>query len=340
MLRKSLPWSVKQICNMISKQTISFNNPVQRAAGQWKDADKSLLIHSVLTMFIPDIYAIQVKFETEDGKKFNAYDIVDGKQRLTIISSFLADEWILTDLEPIKLESTGEEFNISGLKFSDLPEEVQEEIKGYSITIKAIELEEDDDEENIVNDIFYRLNNGKAVSREHLALVSAKRNVQEFAHRILTEHKLFTEIAHYAEGSIKKSDREMTILQSIVLVSGLEYTSFASKDIEAFFVNNDITEDTLTLTEQAFNSIALAFKDHSKFCTKINISAMVYMFTNVTDKTEGAYKLLRYASEAKKGDSYKRHCGAGCTKKDVVAKRINAIMMLCNTRPEVENVAR
>ena len=204
MLRKPLSWSVRQVCSMINKGTITFDNPLQRPSNQWKIENKSLLIHSILTMFMPDIYAIQFKNEET---KTNIYDIIDGKQRLTTIFSFLNDEWVLTDLKSIKLESTGEQFDISGKKFSELPEEVQEEIKGYTITFKAIELEEDDDEEEVIEDIFYRLNNGAPVSRGHLAFISTKRNVQEFVSKTVTENSLFINVAHFPEGSIKKSNR-------------------------------------------------------------------------------------------------------------------------------------
>ncbi len=343
MQRKPLPWSIKQISNMIDKGNITFDNPVQRPAGQWKDEDKSLLIHSILTMFVPDIYAIQSKKET-DGKTVNTYDIIDGKQRLTILHSFLADEFKLTELEPVTLESTGETFNISGKTFSEIPEEVQEAIKSYTITARVIELDENEDEESIVEEIFYRLNNGKVMSKEHLALVKTPHNVQKFIHKMVTEHRLYTEIAHFPEGQIKKSDREMSVMQSIVLVSGLPFASFAAKDIEKFFIENEITNVVLARTEQAFTMIANTFQEHTKFCSKINISAMTYMFTLATDKQNAIANLLHYVNvDMTKGDKYKRYTGAGSIKKDIVTKRIKAMLEICNvTEPAeaVENVAK
>lgn len=330
MIRKPLSWNVKQVCTMIQKGSIIFDSPIQRPPGQWKDSDKSLLIHSALTMFVPDIYAIQEK--TERG---NTYSIIDGLQRLTNFSDFLANKWRLTDLPPVKLESTGETYNISGKLFSELPEEVQEEIKSFTLTFKAIEIEEGEDEEEIIEEIFYRLNNGKQVSREHLALVKSDSNVKKFVHRMITEHKLFTTIAHFAEGSVKKSDREMSVLQSIVLVSGKEFTSFAAKDIEAFFVQNDITDETLTATEQAFNTISEAFNEHNKFVSKINISAMANMFAQATDIDFASAKLLEYMESNKKGDKYRQYTGAGCTKKEVVTKRVKAMMDICKVTPKV-----
>jgi len=324
MQRKTLSWSVKQVNTMINKGTIVFDSPVQRPSGQWKDEDKSLLIHSTLEMFVPDIYAIQDKQETG-----NVYSIIDGLQRLTTIQSFLNDEWQLTELPQIKLESTNEKFNISGLKFSELPEEVQDEIKGFMLAFKLIELEEDDDEETVVDDIFYRLNNGKPVSKEHLALVSAKKNVQQFVQRMVNENDLFVNVAHFSAGAVKKSDKQMTILQSIVLVSGLDFCTFAAKDVEKFFASNDITDGVLNRTEELFTVIADTFNnEYTKFCTKINISAMVGFLNTQKNQEHAKTFLLQYPKASKPGDAYKQNCGAGSTKKDKVNGRVNGLQEL------------
>jgi len=123
------PWNIKQINTMINKGTISFTHPLQRPADQWELVNKTLLIDSLLTLYCPDVFAIKEK--TEQG---NVYSIIDGKQRLTTIHSYIADKWELGTVEPFSLEATGNEtYNISGKKFSELPEEVQNEITGYTL---------------------------------------------------------------------------------------------------------------------------------------------------------------------------------------------------------------
>ena len=332
MEKKSLPWNVRQVCSMIQKGTVTFDNPLQRPADQWTIENKSLLVDSLFRIYLPDIWFIQSKNE-----KGNTYDTIDGKQRLTIISSFLKDEWTLTQLEPVKIETTGEMVNISGKKFSELSIEAQDQIKSCQLSIKALELEEDEDEEEIVRDLFYRLNNGKQCSREHLAFVVAKRNVQKFIKKMIEEHKLFTSLMKYSATAIKKSDREMTILQSIILISGLDYASFTTKDVEAFFHDKEITANVLALTEQALTDIYEAFQGVTdklvlKFLTKINISAMTYMFANAIDKTEATKKLLAYIPKAKPADEYKYHTGSGNVKKIACLGRTKGMLDICGVK--------
>jgi len=342
MEKKSLPWNVRQVCSMIQKGTVTFDNPLQRPADQWSIENKSLLVDSLFRIYLPDIWFIQSKNEHNS----NTYDTIDGKQRLTILSSFLKDEWTLTTLEPVKIETTGEKINISGKKFSELPIEAQDQIKSCQLSIKALELEEDEDEEEIVRDLFYRLNNGKQCSREHLAFVVAKRNVQEFIQRMINEHKLFTDLAKYSTAAIKKSDREMTILQTIVLISGQDYSSFTTKDVEEFFHDKEINSNVLEIAEQAFTDIVEAFQNVDdkvilKFIAKVNIPVLAYMFANAVNKVDATKKLLTYIPKALPADEYKKWAGSGNVKKEKVVNRVKGMLNICGVVErtlDVENV--
>jgi hypothetical protein len=326
----TMSWNIKQINTMIQKGTIRFDHPLQRPAGQWKQEDKSLLIDSLLTLYCPDVFAIKEK--TEKG---NTYNIIDGLQRLSSIHEFLIDGFELTKLESFCLEATGNEiYNITGKKFSELPEEVQNEIMGYTLGLKVFEIEEGDDEENIIEEIFYRLNNGKGMSREHKALVRASHKVQKFCHKIATEHKLFTDLANYSESATKKSDKQMTIMQTLLLMAKMEYESFAAKHVEEILSKNDITDQVLEQTEKAFTAIVEAFKNVEekkvlKFVAKVNIPVMAYVFANSLDHAETAQKLLQYVKESKPGDRYKVNTGSGNVKKEKVIKRVNVMMDIC-----------
>jgi hypothetical protein len=311
---------------MIDKGTMTFDNPLQRPHGQWTDEDASELIDSTLTMFVPDVFALQVKQE-----KGNIWDIIDGGQRLTYLHSFVNDKWPLNELDSFILETTNEEHNISNLKFSEMPEEVKDAILGYTITFKYVEVTEDDDEEAIVRKIIRRLNKGTKMSGEHLSLISANKKVQDFVHKMITGHKLFTDVAKFTDKAVLKSDKQMTILQSIIYVSGLDFNTFATKDVEKFFMTNNITEEVLNRTEELFTVIADTFNnEYNKFCTKINITSMVGFLSTQENIRQATNFLSWYSTgkNSKPGDAFKNNCGASSTKKDKVLGRVKGLETL------------
>lgn len=322
MKRKVLNFTVRQLSQMIKKGTVTFDNPIQRPSGQWDIKKKSLLIHSLCTMFIPELYAIQYEGEIE-GKNANIYDVIDGKQRLTTIMEYINNQFALIGVNPVTLtDTTYETYEISGKKFSDLDEDVKDTITSYMVSLRVIELEESDDEENLVDEIFYRLNNGSPVSKEHLTLISTNKTIQTFVRRIVNEHVLYNDVAHFTAGQLKKSDKEMSVLQTIVVLSGLGFKSFAAKDIEAFFKENLIKDDVLKKTEEAFDKIASAFgKGYNKFVQKIHIPMLASLYNEERFEQFALY----YSEITFKDDEYRRFCGAGCTKKENVNRRLEAI---------------
>ncbi|MCY9738175.1 DUF262 domain-containing protein [Paenibacillus alvei] len=330
MKRHPQPWVVMQVCSMIEKGTITFDNPLQRPSGQWKIEDKSLLIDSILRFFVPDIYAIKGKEEI-GGKIVNVYDIIDGLQRLSIIQEYRKDLFALTKLKPVMLD-TGEEYDISGLKWSALPEEVQTAINGFTLNFKMIELEADDDEEEVIKEIFLRLNNGKAVSKEHLAIVAAKPATRDFVNKMMSEHELFTKVAHFTNSSELKSAKQMAILQSLLLIGGYEWASFGNDEIKNIFAEVDVENKVFEKAEKAFNLLYDAFYSNDdkrdKFITKMNIVSFTWLAAkNNYDDTVVEF-LQEYKKTSHKDDAYRTYCGAGSTKKTNVERRLEGLQKL------------
>ena len=132
----SITWTCKQIVKMIDKETISFKNIVQRSFC-WERHRMSELIWSIIMGYpIPPIYAERGESVND---KVKIYDVMDGQQRNTTIYKYLKDEFALTQLKPIPyLDENGNEcaVDISGKKFSELEEELQDVIKDATITVK------------------------------------------------------------------------------------------------------------------------------------------------------------------------------------------------------------
>jgi len=323
--------AVEKICEMITKGRVSFENPNQRSADQWNKENKSLLIDSLLRPYviIPDIIALHCMDKNNNYNR--VFDIIEGKQRLTTIASYIANEWALTKLKPINI--AGEVHDISGKKFIELPECIKEEIKECELSFIIIELEDKHDENDIVEDIFYRLNNGKICSKEHLALVKAGANIKDFARRMVDNHKLFTNIAHFTSSNCKNSIREMTIMQSIILLSDLNYKTFRNKDVQLFFEENEISEDVLILTEKAFAEIVKIFPEFNDKISKTNIPILTYIISKLSDENKDeAYRLIKkyFSNDARKGDKYSSFCGKSNAQKNFIKGRIATLQEICN----------
>lgn len=151
-----ITWRAKQVAKMVNNKKIVFDNVVQRSY-VWDAARKSLLISSMI---------IDCPIEPMYGKRRpdKVIDMLEGQQRLVTITKYLNNEFKLSHLEPFDLvdDITGEKkrYDINGKKFSELPEELQEILNTFSITIYYF----DDITQEEAVEMFKRLNNGKPLS--------------------------------------------------------------------------------------------------------------------------------------------------------------------------------
>ena len=245
----SITWTCKQIVKMIDKETISFKNVVQRSF-VWERHRMSELIWSIIMGYpIPPIYA-----ERGDSvnDKVKIYDVMDGQQRNTTIYKYLKDEFALTELKPIPyLDEDGNEctVDISGRKFSELEEELQDIIKDATITVKYY----DNLEQSQKAEMFRRLNNGKPLSAKSRTLASAK-NIGSLLN--IGSHKLFEEML--TEKSRANKNHAVIVVKAWTMMNReAEDISFASKDfnpmIEEVEISNEEKQELVNMFDFIVN---------------------------------------------------------------------------------------
>ena len=101
--------SLGSLAQMVDSKAIDTEPKYQRRH-RWPPEKQSALIESfLLNIPVPPIYL------AED--RLGRYSVVDGKQRLTAIADFIGDRISLTTLESMT--------DVEGLRFSQLPEELQ-----------------------------------------------------------------------------------------------------------------------------------------------------------------------------------------------------------------------
>lgn len=199
--KANINWNTNQLVKMISNGRITFDNAVQRGL-VWKDDQKSLLIHSMLTGYpIPALYARKGEDKT--------YDMLDGKQRCSTIVEFRNDEFALTELSPIVTDD-GEEVDITGKTYSELSEDFKDIINNYSLTVYYFENMADDE----VAEMFYRLNNGKPLSGIVMTRCKAKslKTIME-----LGQHKLFKD--NMTEKAMGRYTNEDIVIKSYMMLT-------------------------------------------------------------------------------------------------------------------------
>lgn len=168
MLKTSKAYSVKAITKKIEQGSLVFDNAVQRGL-VWDVKRSSLLIDSLIRDYpVPPFYAVVDgrKIETAKGE-ISVLDCIDGKQRCNAIHSYMTDGFALKGLEPFPTEDGA--FDANGLKFSELPEELQDALKDSSLLCYSFSDCSDDD----VIEVMARLNNGKPLSAADITRVRA-----------------------------------------------------------------------------------------------------------------------------------------------------------------------
>lgn len=290
----------------------------------WKDIEqKSALIQSLI---INDIVPPFI-FNKVDG----THETIDGVQRSLTILKFLHDEFALKDVIPIEVindDGELEEIDINGLKFSELPECVQNAIKDCNI--KIWHLNEADQEQVARN--FCNLNNGKTINAATLNRVKAKSKEQI---KRLGDHKIFKEALSKTalDGHVNE---DLVVKAHAVLYS--DDPAIDTKWIRPYMKTADITEAEEEELKAVFDRIFAihGLIEDKKIAKRIYtrthmISIVPIIAQSISDgKTEEQMmKWFVYFFAGKKSATissvYNSAAGSGSGKKDAVRKRLDEI---------------
>lgn len=240
--RANISWNARQLSKMIEKGTITFDNAVQRGF-VWDNDRKSLLIHSMMTGFpIPAMYAAK---DTETRN----YSMLDGKQRSNAINDFLHGRFTLSNVPEVVLED-GTEIDVNGMYFSGLCEELQDIISNYSLTIYYFEDISDED----VAELFYRINNGKALSSVEMSRVRSKalKTIQEIG-----QHELFT--TALTEKAFEKYTHEDLVIKSYIMLTS-DTPCLDTKVVRPTMEKAEFTDQDINIMNGVFNRILNTYK--------------------------------------------------------------------------------
>lgn len=337
-------YTIKAINEGIENKTIGFNHPLQRKPGQWDDEQKSLLIHSILANFaIPQAYALQ-EFEGD----FDSFSVLDGKQRFTTINEYMKNEFKLSDNTPsvstqkikIVMDKNGqrqretmiEEYEIAGKYYSEIDTKLQDKLKEKVLSV--IVLVNCTDEE--IEDQFYRLNNGTALTKDQKTRVLLGDELSAFVDKVETSG-FFAEESHKSYFTFlqrKRGEVQTCILQTLMLVMDYPFKNFNNDAIMEFaewFRANHKKSD-LEYCEELFNKldkVVQASDKPNKLMKKTTIPVLAYHIQTIDELDISLERYGEWIQELINSYTpdceYASYCGQGATSRTKVMARMEYI---------------
>lgn len=337
MLKKAnIQWSAATLKRQVEGNMVSFDNAIQRN-GVWDLNRKSLLIHSMIAG-----YPIPAFFFSRNSEK--KYDGLDGKQRSTAIIQYMNDGFALTETTPVVVDDNGYPVVIAGKKFSELPEEFQNIIKDFSLTIYYF----DDITDEEVHELFFRLNNGKPLTSIELTRVKAKAldKFQKIAsHEIIS--LAMTEAA-------KRGYKDENLAMQIWTLCFTDYRDFTTKGFRPFIESAVVTDEQIEALNNAMDVVneiyaSLDEKDRKdkrvkrKIKTRSHLVSCIYLAfkANEIGMDRNKFRTMIYdffnSGKASVSEEYNDSVGAGSAKPENVRKRISVLdSLLEKYKEEIE----
>lgn len=278
--RKSFPRTARDLKTMFEKENLSFDNAVQRSF-VWKNTSKdnkmSMLIDSMMRGFpIPPMYCNCI-FENPKKK---VYDFLDGQQRTMTIIKFLKDEFVLINIPTF--EEDGTDLDLNGLTYSQLPEEYQDRVKTYSLTVYYFENMEPED----AVEMFRRLNNGKSLTAIELTRANAV-SMDKIIN--LGKHELFN-VAMNERSLAAYTNEDVIIKTWIILFSNKK--SLETRNVRPIMKSTEITNEQEEVIKSIFDLFLNIHKNLSdkkevkitkKIVNKTNLITLTYVMKMAID---------------------------------------------------------
>lgn len=334
MIRTTLNWTVKNLKAMRDgKETLSFNHPIQRQSAQWTNEQQSLLIHSMLDNFpVPAVYIHKTESVEADakGRHRYGYSVLDGKQRMTTVFSYIDGEFALADNTPsVTIEDT--EYEIAGKYFDDLDEDVQQEILRFKFNIQAFEDVTDD----IIEDIFFRLNNFTPLTKPQKAkpLMGVENSI--FINEILS-NRFFTEKCNFTKAQLKNSDDMCTLVQGMMLLDykyrGYQFDTISADAVMQYsqYIKGNYPDECRCRLKRIVAFLENLFYIKEKNLRKINIPVLFLMVDKAMEQGISGTNFRRWYYDFFENhkEEYNQYCSSGSIKKEKTLGRIE-VMTRC-----------
>lgn len=300
--------TVQALTRDIKKNKIVLDTSIQRKEDQWNKKKKSLLILSgIQGIIIPGIFAK----ETLNEKNDTIWEVLDGKQRLTTLNSFLNDEFKLDKTLP-------EEY--ANKKFSELDEETQNTIKNIEIVVNVYQ----DITEQETEIIFCRLNNGQKLSNDNLLRAHMGPELRAFVDEAI--EKPFMSKTALTNGQLKKSEDQGVVLAALSLIADCGTTDFSKDGLTAFVdeFKEDFNKENVQSILDALDWLDTVIEEKNKYLKKISLP-MIIAVASICDESKKetyANNLKSFLEDYENRADYLQYCSKATTSISNVGGRL------------------
>lgn len=341
----SKPRSIYSLKKEIDKGKFNFDSPLQREENQYTNEGKSLMIDSIIRGIPLD----PIRVIDRGGY----LEVIDGKQRLTIVSSFAIDQEtnkakkkeksekkkygfkLSKKLEPVVIE--GNEYEIAGKRFDQLDEAVKEVINNFEITIYTFT---ECTREDIVR-MFIRQNNGKSLNSRQKRTAIGTDVFNDLVFKFMNHPFI---IKATTPTMRKSSAHREAIIQTFMLMETNDkndFTSFKPADVDAFIEQypEGIDEKKINALGSALNSldeISDNFKTETEIAKgekgiiKMPITLLPFiLYSSYRVKKDSksfsnlAVKMTDFVKNYNQQTEYKSLLSGGTTDKNSVRQRLD-----------------
>lgn len=336
--------TAEHLYEQVRDNEFNFDYVLQRDGGQWTANQKNKFIDTLLNGYaVPDIWYLE---DSETQIK----TVVDGKQRLTTVFSYMNDEWKLAkSFESVYYDNKF--YDVAGKKFSELDSQMQKLIKRYLFTFKSLTGYTDEQ----VEEQFLRLNSGTSFKPTQKARVALGTQIApKFDEKIL-DLPFWDRCASSIANS--KTDAKLGVaLECLMLLTDYETKSYGSPDVIKFaeyYKDNykDSDLDELALLLNKLDEYYPTDEECVPYLKKLHIPALVICMKQFLEIQSGKVKfngivkfnfteedfenwLYKWTTEVYRGQYTENGCKDGTTKKPKVEARVDIICTLLLTAAE------
>lgn len=227
--------------DLYQRQLLDLNPPYQRRS-VWNQSYRDYFIDTLLLGYpCPAIFL----FQEISPEGISKYNVVDGKQRLETVFSFVQDE------APVYGGATISEYR--DRYFKDLTAEVRSQFYAYEFLVEFIPTTD----ERIVSNIFDRINRNVArLSRQELRhakysglFISTAENLAAFMSDSLPQN--FPNITRQSRRQMK----DVELVAELLLLTEIGVVSYSQDALDKEFVERDEEWEWQTETERSFREV-------------------------------------------------------------------------------------